>query len=68
MFLSPKTVEYYPRHVYEKLGIGSGAELASVVMRRSTSAPELGKRLETCHSVFLTRTAKTGPDLHVWWS
>ena len=34
MFLSPKTVEYHLRHVYEKLGIGSRAELSSAVMRR----------------------------------
>lgn len=34
MFLSPKTVEYHLRHVYTKLGIGSRAELSSLVMRR----------------------------------
>ena len=34
LFLSPKTVEYHVRHIYQKLGIGSRAELNAAMAER----------------------------------
>jgi DNA-binding CsgD family transcriptional regulator len=38
LFVTPKTVEYHLRHIYQKLGINSREELAET-MRRAGSGP-----------------------------
>ena len=38
MFLSPKTIEYHLRHVYQKLGVRSRPELADAVARLRSPA------------------------------
>ena len=42
LFLSPKTVEYHLRHVYEKLGIHSREELAQILAGQGTPAEPPG--------------------------
>ncbi|MGV0798407.1 helix-turn-helix transcriptional regulator, partial [Mycolicibacterium elephantis] len=39
LFLSPKTVEYHLRHIYDKVGIRSRAELSEVVTAEDVKAP-----------------------------
>jgi DNA-binding CsgD family transcriptional regulator len=38
LFVTPKTVDYHLRHIYQKLGINSREELAET-MRRAGSGP-----------------------------
>lgn len=43
LFLSPKTVEYHLRHIYQKLSIRSRSELSRVVAAHSAPGPGLGE-------------------------